>query len=281
MKISPVISTNGLAEIINNKNVVLIDAGSGKHAYERYLQKHIENAFYVDLNEDLAEIPDDAKNGGRHPLPSPEKFAEVLQRVGIKENSHLIVYDDKNGSNAAARFWWMARAAGLENVQVLDGGLQQTEKFGLPITQKIPVADEVELIKFKNWELPVINLDQIESFVSAESNILVDVRETERYNGETEPIDLVAGHIPGAINLPFKNNLAENGFFRKPEELKKQFQDVFGNVNSIAVHCGSGVTACHTILAMDYAGLPIPTLYVGSWSEYSRNNKPIATQPRK
>lgn len=281
MKISPVISTNGLAEIINNKNVVLIDAGSGKHAYERYLQKHIKNAFYVDLNEDLAEIPDDAKNGGRHPLPSPEKFAEVVQRVGIKKNSHIIVYDDKNGSNAAARFWWMARAAGLENVQVLDGGLQQSEKFGLPITQEIAVADKVELIIFKNWKLSVINLDQIESFVSAESNILVDVRETERYNGETEPIDLVAGHIPGAINLPFKNNLAENGFFRKPEELKKQFQDVFGNVNSIAVHCGSGVTACHTILAMDYAGLPIPTLYVGSWSEYSRNNKPIATQPRK
>lgn len=281
MKISPVISTNGLAEIINNKNVVLIDAGSGKHAYERYLQKHIENAFYVDLNEDLAEIPDDAKNGGRHPLPSPEKFAEVLQRVGIKKNSLIIVYDDKNGSNAAARFWWLARAAGLENIQVLDGGLQQTEKFGLPITQKIPVADKVELIIFKNWKLPVINLDQIESFASAESNILVDVRETERYNGETEPIDLVAGHIPGAINLPFKNNLAENGFFRKPEELKKQFQDVFGNVNSIAVHCGSGVTACHTILAMDYADLPIPTLYVGSWSEYSRSNKPIAAQPRK
>lgn len=281
MKISPVISTNGLAEIINNKNVILIDAGSGKSAYERYLQKHIKNAFYVDLNEDLAEIPDDAKNGGRHPLPSPEKFAEVVQRVGIKKNSHIIVYDDKNGSNAAARFWWMARAAGLENVQVLDGGLQQSEKFGLPITQEIAVADKVELIIFKNWKLSVINLDQIESFVSAESNILVDVRETERYNGETEPIDLVAGHIPGAINLPFKNNLAENGFFRKPEELKKQFQDVFGNVNSIAVHCGSGVTACHTILAMDYAGLPIPTLYVGSWSEYSRNNKPIATQPRK
>lgn len=281
MKISPVISLSGLAEIINNKNAVIIDAGSGKPAHERYLEKHIENAFYVDLNEDLAEIPADAKNGGRHPLPSPEKFAKVLQRVGINKDSHIIVYDDKDGSNAAARFWWMARAAGLQNMQVLDGGLQQAENFGLPLNRQIPAAADAELIEIKNWELPVINLDEIEDFTAEKTNYLLDVRETERYDGETEPIDLVAGHIPGAINLPFKNNLDENGFFRKPEELKEDFVNTFGTDKNIAVHCGSGVTACHTILAMDYAGLPVPKLYVGSWSEYSRTDKPIATHPSK
>lgn len=279
MKISPIISPEELADKIQNEHLILIDAGSGPLAYERYLQRHLPGAFYVDLNEDLAEIPADAKNGGRHPLPSIEKFAKILQRFGISANSNVVVYDDKNASNSAARFWWMMRAAGFENIQVLDGGLQAAENGGLSTTAEIPEVPESELMDLKNWKLPLIDLEEIENFSASSDKIIIDVRETERYNGETEPIDLVAGHIPNAMNLPFKNNLQENGRFKNPEILNAYFTENLGTFNpeKTAVHCGSGVTACHTLLAMDYAGLPLPKLYVGSWSEWSRNEKPIAT----
>lgn len=279
MKISPIISPEELAEKLQNQNLVLIDAGSGAPAYERYQQKHLQGAHYIDLNEDLAEVPADAKHGGRHPLPSLENFAKVLHHAGISVDSYVVVYDDINASNSAARFWWMMRAAGFENIQVLDGGLQAAENSGLPTTTEIPEVTESELMDLKEWNLPLIDLEGIENFSKNDGNVIIDVRETERYNGETEPIDLVAGHIPNAINLPFKNNLEENGRFKNSEILKAYFTENLGifNPEKTAVHCGSGVTACHTLLAMDYAGLPLPKLYVGSWSEWSRNEKPIAT----
>lgn len=277
MKLSSIISPEELLHL-NKKNLVIVDAGSGESAYENYLSEHLESALYVDLNKDLAEIPADAKNGGRHPLPSLEKFAEVLQRLGIDEDSHVIIYDDKNGANSAARFWWMLRSAGIEKVQVLEGGFQMAKKKGLAINSNKDEAKKVEKIQLKEWKLPQVDLQFIAENSENSDFIVIDVREKDRYDGKSEPIDEIAGHIPGAINIPFKENLNESGTFRDPEILRKIYSKYFLNRNSdkIAVHCGSGVTACHTLLALDYAGFGIPNLYVGSWSEWSRNEKKIA-----
>lgn len=277
MRISPIISVENFLDLDREK-VIVIDAGSGNPALENYLKNHINGALYVDLNEDLAEIPENAKNGGRHPLPSLEKFTNVLQKLGIDECSHVVIYDDKNASNAAARFWWMLKSAGIEKVQVLDGGLQMAMKKGVPTNSNLVDPKEVEKIQIKNWQLPQVDIDDVENNSKKPDFTVIDVREKDRYDGKTEPIDEIAGHIPGAINIPFKENLNEDGTFKNPEILQEKYREIFENksAKNITIHCGSGVTACHTLLALDYAGFEIPNFYVGSWSEWSRNNKKIA-----
>lgn len=277
MKISPIINAEDLA-VLNRENLVIVDAGSGGSAYEKYLEEHIDGALYVDVNNDLAQIPKDAKNGGRHPLPSLEKFEEVLHRLGIKQNSHVIVYDDKNASIAGARFWWMLRAAGIEKAQILNGGIQKAKEKGLFLNSKIVEPKSVEKLSLKEWKLPKVDINFIAQHSEKPDYIVIDVREKDRYDGKTEPIDDVAGHIPGAINIPFKENLNEDGTFKSPEALHEKYAEILRDIPSdkISIHCGSGVTACHTLLALDYAGFKIPNLYVGSWSEWSRNDKPVA-----
>ena len=192
----------------------------------------------------------------------------------------VIVYDDKSGANAAARFWWMLKSIGHEKVQVLNGGIQEAEKVNFPINNNIEIPKTVEPYKFEDWKLHTAEINEVEKHSLNKNYIVIDVRENNRYRGEIEPIDLVAGHIPGAINVPFSSNLNENGQFLSPMELKEKYQTIFGNIKSenIIIHCGSGVTACHSLLAIDYAGLAIPKLYAGSWSEWSRNTKKIATE---
>ena len=277
MKISPIINAEELANL-NQDDLIIVDAGSGGSAYEKYLLEHLDGALYVDINNDLAEIPKDAKKGGRHPLPRLEKFAETLNRLGINQNSHVIVYDDKNASIAGARFWWMLRAAGVEKVQVLNGGIQKAKEKGLPINSNTVTAKAVEKNSLKEWKLPMVDINFIEDISENPEYMVIDVREKDRYDGKTEPIDEVAGHIPGAINIPFKENLNNDGTFKSPEILHEKYAEILKNIgsNKIAVHCGSGVTACHTLLALDYAGFDIPNLYVGSWSEWSRNETPVA-----
>ena len=277
MKISPIINAEELAKL-NQNNLVIVDAGSGGSAYNKYLFEHLDGALYVDVNNDLAQIPKDAKDGGRHPLPSLGKFANVLHHLGINHNSHVIVYDDKNASIAGARFWWMWKAAGIEKVQVLNGGLQKAKEKGLVVNSNTVQAKPVEKIFLKEWKLPIVDIHFIEEVSEKSDYLVIDVREKDRYDGKTEPIDEVAGHIPGAINIPFKENLNADGTFKSPEILREKYTEVLKNfpVNNIAVHCGSGVTACHTLLALEYAGFEIPNLYVGSWSEWSRNEKPVA-----
>lgn len=277
MKISPIINAEELANL-NQNNLVIVDAGSGDSAYEKYLLEHLDGALYVDINNDLAEIPKDAKKGGRHPLPSLEKFAETLNRLGINQNSHVIVYDDKNASIAGARFWWMLKAAGVEKVQVLNGGIQKAKEKGLPVNSNTVTAKAVEKNSLKEWKLPMVDINFIEEISENPDYLVIDVREKDRFDGKTEPIDEVAGHIPGAINIPFKENLNDDGTFKSPEILHEKYAEILKNIpsNKVAVHCGSGVTACHTLLALEYAGFDIPNLYVGSWSEWSRNEKPVA-----
>ncbi|SHH05657.1 thiosulfate/3-mercaptopyruvate sulfurtransferase [Chryseobacterium oranimense] len=277
---SPIISPAELKDIFQNPNLIILDARAGKNMYQTYLEKHIKGARFIDLDKDLAEIGDNAAFGGRHPLPGIERFAETLAGLGIAEDSHVVIYDDKNGANAAARAWWMLRSFGFQNVQVLDGGIQSAEKEGIEFSAGEEIFKKADLIKTEGWLLPVKTLEDVENELISHSSTVVDVRDAYRYRGESEPIDLVAGHIPGAINIPFSENLDENGNFLKPEVLKEKYIQILKDKpQHLIIHCGSGVTACHTILALDYAGFPIPDLYVGSWSEWSRREgKEIAKE---
>ena len=276
---SPIISPSEVKNLPADSFIIL-DARTGKDVKQTYLEKHIKGARFIDLDKDLAEIGEDAAFGGRHPLPNPEKFAETLSNLGITENSHIVVYDDKNGSNAAARAWWMLRSFGFESVQVLDGGMQAAEKNNMEFSSGEETFEKASLIKKENWDLPVSSLEDVENELKSNSSTVVDVRDAYRYRGESEPIDLVAGHIPGAINIPFSENLDENGLFLSPKVLKEKYSQLLKNKpENLIIHCGSGVTACHTILALAHAGFKIPNLYVGSWSEWSRREgKEIAKE---
>lgn len=255
------------------EDTILIDAGSGAEVLERYNKQHLKGALYVDLEASLAEVPEDAAIGGRHPLPSPEKFSALLGRLGIMPNSHVVVYDDKNGTNAAARFWWMLHAAGHKSLQVLSGGLKAAVAAGFPVINEVTVPEPSASYSFTNWLLPLADINAVKAATQDSSYLIIDVRAKERYDGLTEPIDLIAGHIPSAINIPLTENLDAEGNFLPSETLHEKYSVALAGYDpdKIIVHCGSGVTACHTLLAIAAARLPIPKLYTGSWSEWSRN----------
>ncbi|AWK07446.1 sulfurtransferase [Flavobacterium crocinum] len=276
--ISPIISAEELYKL-NLSEIILIDARGGSNAFDVYQKEHLKGARFVDLNLDLALVPENPANGGRHPLPTIEQFAETLSNLGILPSEHIIVYDDKNGSNFAARFWWMMRAVGHERIQVLNGGYQTALQNGFPTNSGTETFSKTTY-PIKEWQLPLADIEEVEKARKNDQNLVIDVRDKNRFDGLTEPLDLIAGHIPGAINVPLTENLDENGFFKSAEELAQKYKSVIGDKKdeNIIVHCGSGVTACHTLLAMDYARLPIPKLYVGSWSEWSRNDREMVTK---
>lgn len=271
---SPIIKSEDLFKLNQTGDIVLIDASAGSKA--RYDQTHLSGALFADVNTDLANIGDFAI-GGRHPLPTLAQFSEMLQRFGISKDSHVIVYDDKMGGNAAARLWWMLKAIGHEKVQVIDGGFEAAVKAGFPTSAALETPKHAAPYPLTAWTLPLSDIGEVESVAKTQSHIVIDVRDANRFAGLTEPIDLIAGHIPGAANIPYTENLNTDGTFLEPAVLREKYTKVFENFKpeNIIVHCGSGITACHTLLAMDYAGLPIPKLYVGSWSEWSRNDKEI------
>lgn len=282
-EICPIIQPDELLELHSKKEeIIIVDVSNGKDSKENYNKKHLHGAIYVDVNSQLSEIKEGFVEGGRHPLPTIKRFKEVLKAIGIENNSYVIVYDDKNGANAAARFWWMLKSVGHKKVQVLNGGFQQADKVGFPMDDKIEIPKDKKDYVAETWNLPTADINEVEKKSENENYLIIDVRENNRYRGETEPIDLIAGHIPGSINIPFSANLNREGLFLSPSELKSKYKEAFKNkeAKDIIIHCGSGVTACHTLLAIDYAGLEIPKLYVGSWSEWSRNNKAIIVEKR-
>ena len=273
----PIITPNQLLEAVQTNAIVLVDATNSPTAYQNYQQSHLQGALFVDVNTQLADIKENVAIGGRHPLPTVDQFSKTLTDLGVTPETWVVVYDDKNGANAAARFWWMLRSIGHDKVQVLSGGIQAAIQAGFPTSSAVEVPTQVESYPIQSWQWPTIDLQGMDDMIQKDNFVVIDVRESQRYRGETEPIDLVAGHIPGATNIPFMTNLDENGFFLSPEELKAKYQKVFENIpeENRVVHCGSGVTACHTLLALAIADLPMPKLYVGSWSEWSRNNREI------
>jgi thiosulfate/3-mercaptopyruvate sulfurtransferase len=278
--LSPIIKPAELGALREKKNLVLIDVRTGANAYEVYEKAHLEGALFVDLETALAEKTPNAANGGRHPLPTAAQFAAVLTQLGIAPNSHVVVYDAQNGANAAARFWWMLKAVGHAKVQVIDGGLDAAVKANFPISAKKEAIFKQKPYKADKWQLRLADLEEVEKATHNNAILIVDVRSKERFDGKFEPIDLIAGHIPNATNVPFTSNLDADGFFERPSVLKAKYTQLFAGkpAEAVIVHCGSGVTACHTLLAIAYAGLEMPKLYIGSWSEWSRNDLPMATE---
>lgn len=277
---TPLISAKELSKILEKENTVIIDAGGSNESFARYMEKHIEGAQYVDLEKQLSEVPENAKNGGRHPLPPISEFVKLVGELGIDPSSTVVVYDDKGAVNSAARFWWMMKALGHKKLYVLNGGLNAAVSEGIALTSNPFTNKEIKpAYPIEDWQLPKVDMNEVEKLRNHPDYRIIDVRAKERFDGVFEPIDILAGHIPGAVNIPLENNLTANGTFKSPEELRSYYQEKTTGISpeNIVIHCGSGVTACHTILAFDHAGLKIPKLYVGSWSEWSRNDNPIAT----
>lgn len=274
---SPLIKPEELVRSIANPELVIVDARNSPNPNATYSKGHLKGAVFVDPNLELADIKADLADGGRHPLPDTQKFCQVLGKLGITTESHVVVYDDQMGANSAARMWWMLRALGHEKVQVLEGGIQAAIAIGMPISTNWEAKAPTEPYPGNEWQMMLADMKEVESIAWDKNHLIIDVRSAERFRGDSEPIDLIAGHIPGAINVPLTENMDEKGIFLSPEKLREKYERILGEIpnEKIIVHCGSGVSACHTLLALDYAGMGIPKLYVGSWSEWSRNDKPI------
>ncbi len=225
---------------------------------EEYAAGHVPGAAYVDLDADLAAPPG---HRGRHPLPDREVFVAAMRRAGVSAARPVVVYDDWSG-HAAGRAWWLLRHYGHPAVRVLDGGWSAWVAAGLPASAEAPVVAAGDF-DGDPGAMPVVSVDDL-----LDVDVLVDARAGERYRGETEPIDPVAGHVPGAVNVPTTENLGPDGRFRSAEELRARYAAV-GAVpgTDVAAYCGSGVTACHDLLAMEVAGIRA-ALYPGSWSEW-------------
>jgi thiosulfate/3-mercaptopyruvate sulfurtransferase len=265
---TPLITANELLNKLNTGSKVLIcdcrfDLNQLSAGSESYSNGHIPGAIYIDLEKDLSA----SKTGtnGRHPLPQPQQWAKTRQRLGIALHVHVIAYDNQ-GSMFASRLWWMLRSIGHEKVQVLDGGLDAWK--GEISTVKIkPISLEQELKPLEYQRLVLV--DEVFNNISSKRRKVLDARAPDRFHGKNETLDPVAGHIPGAFNRFFKDNL-DSGKFKSPELLRREFTALLGNSPAAEVihQCGSGVTACHNVLAMEIAGLGESHLYAGSWSEW-------------
>lgn len=233
-----------------------------------YAAAHLPGAVFVDVDTDLV-----APTGpGRHPLPSPAAFAARMAALGIGDEHDVVVYDDA-GATIAARLWWMLDDLGHPSVRVLDGGIAAWTTAGGPLTDVVPAFQPGRLTLRGEWS-HTLDREAMAARLRAGDITLIDARAPERYRGEIEPVDPVAGHIPGAINRPTAGNLGPDGRFLDPEVLRARFD---GLGNAVATSCGSGVTACHHALAMRVAGLPDPLLYPGSYSDWSTAGMPVAT----
>ncbi|SJM89980.1 putative 3-mercaptopyruvate sulfurtransferase [Crenothrix polyspora] len=281
MPFTTVISADTVLEYLEHDNWVIIDCRFSLAAPEAgisaYRLGHIPNARYAHLNNDLSSAITSLT--GRHPLPDFNLLVKKIAAWGITFNNQIIVYDDAGGA-FAARLWWLLRCLGHTQVAVLDGGIQQWLAKNYPMTTHLPVSTAGHFKAYLDTTQWLDTL-QLENSLARKSICLIDARTPERYRGEHEPIDPVAGHIPGALNRPFQNNLTSRGLFLSPDELQQQFKLLINGMpaKQVVHTCGSGVTACHNLLAMEYAGLIGSKLYAGSWSEWIRNkNRPIATQ---
>jgi thiosulfate/3-mercaptopyruvate sulfurtransferase len=247
-------------------NLLKPDAGR-----QSWAVSHIPGAFYADLDEDLAAPR--RVDSGRHPLPDPAEFAELLASWGVVPETHVVAYDDAGGA-VAARLWWLLRWVGHAHASLLDGGFPAWQAGGLPVDELRP-----ELVSghypVQPGSMPTLAVAEVETALDVNVLALLDARDAGRFAGQSEPIDSRAGHIPGTLNRPFQQNLDADGIFRPPAELAVEFQSILdANAGKqLAAMCGSGVTACHNLFAMELAGVQaelgyVPALYVGSWSEW-------------
>ena len=253
---------------------VLGDPEAGPRAYAK---GHIPGARYIHLEHELSgSVTPDT---GRHPLPDPERLAETLGRAGVDENVQIVAYDDAGGAYAA-RLWWLARWLGHTRAAVLDGGWPKWRNEGRPESTE-PARPVTRHFAFRDADRRawLSTSEVLEMVRGRKHGMLLDARATPRYLGEQEPIDPVAGHVPGAVNLPYAGSVTEDGRFMSPEDLRLRFEQALHGMrpDQVVCMCGSGVTACHHLLAMEVAGLKGARLYAGSWSEWIRDpSRPVA-----
>jgi len=253
----------------------LADPGAGRRAYGN---GHIPGAVYAHLDDDLSG-PVTAESG-RHPLPKAETLRRRVETWGVDNRSQVVAYDELTGA-FAARLWWLLRWLGHSRVAVLNGGLARWQREGFPISPEAPARRAGRFEAEPAMDL-IATTDDLAQPDRSGVRRLIDARAAPRFRGEVEPLDPVAGHIPGAVNLPLQNNVDESGCFLPAEELAKRYREILGDVTpaDAACMCGSGVTACHALLAMEIAGLRGAKLYPGSWSEWIRDPaRPVATGP--
>jgi thiosulfate/3-mercaptopyruvate sulfurtransferase len=254
----------------------LTDVEAGRRAYR---ESHIPGARFVHLDADLSAPP--TGRNGRHPLPDPDRFARRLGELGIGNSTQVVAYD-ASGGYYAARMWWMLRWVGHEAVAVLDGGWNAWRKAPHPITDQIPAIKAARFTARARTDL-ARDANTVAASLGKRGPLLLDARSPDRFRGENETLDPVAGRIPGAVNRFFKLNLDADGGFKPPSPLREEFNAVIGaKAPSDVIHyCGSGVTACHNLLAMEVAGLAGSRLYPGSWSEWVADpSRPVATETK-
>lgn len=243
----------------------LMDTNAGQAAYD---QGHIPCAQFVHLDQRLsaAKTGPDGVFRGRHPLPEKAEFIATLQALGVNDDSQVIVYD-AHGGMFAARLWWMLRWVGHRAVAVLDGGLPAWTAAGQAVTAEVPVPRNGNITE-QHTLVHTVDVIQVLGNISNSASTLVDARAADRFRGENETIDPVGGHIPGAKNRFFKDNLQADGRFKPADQLQQEWGPILGDASKAIMQCGSGVTACHNLLALEVAGLHGAALYPGSWSEW-------------
>ena len=280
MTYKTIINADDLIKNLDNDNFSIVDCRCDikdtSYGIDAYNEGHIPNAIFADIDNDMAS--EKTSTSGRHPLPNPEKLAEKLSQWGIDAEKQVVIYDDA-GCAFAGRVWWILRWLGHKGgVAVLNGGLGAYMKAGGKLVTSQTTKPRLSYKVDVNNNLHV----DIETVTDAQYKmdaLLVDARSRERYLGVKDEVDPIAGHVPGAISHPLGKNLDKNGLFKSPEELKLEFNKIIGDNNpkDIISMCGSGITACHNIIAMEIAGIKGVRLYVGSWSEWITDSKrPIA-----
>ena len=276
--LNTLVSVGDLSDNLDNPDWRIVDCRfslaaveAGQRAYD---EAHIPGAYYVNLDKTLSSAHI-AGRTGRHPLPDKNTWINSVTALGIKPQIQVVVYDDAGGA-MAARMWWMLRWIGHENVALLDGGWQAWQREGMSITAAIPESPLPADTDYGMLPSLVRIVDA--GAVDESRQALLDARELPRFKGEVEPLDPVAGHIPGAVCSPFSANLDASGCFRTPAELREKFSQALESSKPLVCYCGSGVTAAHNILALKVAGIDEVALYPGSWSEWITDDKrPIAT----
>lgn len=244
----------------------LADADAGERAWR---EAHVPGAVYAHLERDLSGPV--TSRTGRHPLPDPDRLVQRLGEWGINPASQVVAYDASGGA-MAARLWWLLRWLGHDAVAVLDGGWSAWRGAGFPVESALPSPSPTRFERRLSLNESIDTAAVLRAVEGESDWRLVDARAPERFRGEVEPIDPVAGHVPGAVNRPFAENLDARGRFLRPEILRERFATIAsGRADRVAHYCGSGVTACHNVLAMEYAGLGGSRLYAGSWSEWIRD----------
>lgn len=280
----PIISTNELERLLDQPDWAIVDCrfdlAHPNWGRQVFLEAHIPNAVFADLNRDLSAPI--SQSTGRHPLPDANKFREVLEKLGISNSSKIVIYDS-NGGAFAARLWWMLLMVGHNPVYVLDGGFPKWQRENKPVESGDNQASP-GLYKISPYAPSMYcTTTDVLSLTNNPEYLIVDSRSSERYRGENEPIDPVAGHIPNAVNRFHGQNLTDNGVFKSTAILREEFFSLYQNTppENVIFYCGSGVTSCHQLLATRIAGLPDGRVYIGSWSEWIRDpNRPIITDSK-